>query len=45
MAPRPQPICCLAPTRNTVVYTIGAAGDVTILRIVHGAQRWPEQLD
>jgi toxin ParE1/3/4 len=35
----------IPPTPNTVVHTIDAAGDVIILGIVHGAQRWPQQLD
>jgi toxin ParE1/3/4 len=32
-------------TPYIVVYTVDAAGDVTILRLVHGAQRWPQQLE
>lgn len=33
-------------TPSIVAYTVDeSSGDVTILRIVHGAQRWPQQLD
>jgi len=32
-------------TPYVVVYTVQSSGDIVILRILHGAQRWPEQLD